>query len=92
MFIIQGWAKVRFIGCRTLYRFLNSVMCILLDAESEICPASDNYLKFNGVNVKLGDNAKSYVAAGEDCRSSHGYLAKISSEQELKALEFLKGK
>ena len=73
-----------------VYNMYLSQLSIPLGAA--ICPVSDNYLQLNGVNVKYGDSKKSYVAAGESCRSNHGYLAKISSQRELKAMEFLKGK
>ena len=59
---------------------------------AEACPVSDNYLKLSGVNVKFGGSPKSYAAAAEDCRGNHGYLSKISSQNELRAMEFLKGK
>ena len=58
---------------------------------TEICPVPDNYLKLSGVNVKFMASSKSYVTAEADCRKNHGYLAKISSQQELRALQFLKG-
>ena len=49
-------------------------------------------MKVSGVNVRLGGNAAPHLAAEQDCRNNHGYLAKISSEKELKAMKFLAGK
>ena len=49
-------------------------------------------MKVSGVNVRLEGNAAPHLAAEQDCRNNHGYLAKISNEKELKAMKFLAGK
>ena len=57
----------------------------------EACPVSDEYLKFNGINIKVGGTTESFAVAEQNCRANHGYLGKISNEQEITAMRFLAG-
>ena len=53
---------------------------------------SYKYVKLNGVNLRMGTQAKTYTAAADDCQEHGGFLAKISTAQELTALQLLNGK
>ena len=69
------------------------ITCYLLIhiAGEPACPASLNYIKLNGVNVRLVSSAKSYTAATDDCQANGGFLAKISTAEELLAMQILNG-
>ena len=63
------------------------------------CPDSYNYIKLNGVNIRMGRNprdnryhwAKSYTDARDDCEKNGGFLPKISNAKELLAMKMLNG-
>ena len=63
------------------------------------CPDSYNYIKLNGVNIRIGRKpsdkklhwAKSYTDARDDCEKNGGFLAKISNAEELSAMKMLNG-
>ena len=55
------------------------------------CPESYDYIKLNGVNIRMGTSKKSYTAARDDCEANGGFLAKISNAEELLAMKILKG-
>ena len=62
------------------------------------CHDSYNYIKLNGVNIRIGRNpagdkhwAKSYTDARDDCEKNRGFLAKISNAEELSAMKMLNG-
>ena len=69
------------------------ITCYLLihTTGEPVCPASLNYIKLNGVNVRLVSSAKSYTAATDDCQANGGFLAKISTAEELSAMQILNG-
>ena len=52
---------------------------------------SYKYVKLNGVNLRMGTQAKTYTAAADDCQEHGGFLAKISTAQELTAIQLLNG-
>ena len=55
------------------------------------CPASIKYVNLNGINIRMGPSAKSYNAAADDCQANGGFLAKISTPEELLAMQILNG-
>ena len=55
------------------------------------CPVSYKYVKLNGVNLRMGTSAKKYTDAADDCQEHGGFLAKISTAQELTAIQLLNG-
>ena len=69
------------------------ITCYLLihTTGEPVCPTSLNYIKLNGVNVRLVSSAKSYTAATDDCQANGGFLAKISTAEELLAMQILNG-
>ena len=52
---------------------------------------SYKYVKLNGVNLRMGTTAKKYTDAADDCQEHGGFLAKISTAQELTAIQLLNG-
>ena len=56
------------------------------------------YMKLNGINIRMGTvtgtsvaTVATYSAAADDCLANGGFLAKISTPQELLAMQILNG-